>query len=141
MKKSGFTLVELFGTIIIIAIVSLITTPIIFGVIEKIRKDSVKLSVRGVFDAANLYYAHNSDKIIGESITFTCDGNKCATENNTKLNFKGTIPKSGQIIIKKSGQVEVYYLRFNNYCALGDKRTLDIQKECNKLDNTRSDMN
>ena len=37
MKKKGFTLVELLAVIVILAIIALISTPIILGVIEKTR--------------------------------------------------------------------------------------------------------
>ena len=35
MKKKGFTLVELLAVIVILAIIAVIATPIILGVIEK----------------------------------------------------------------------------------------------------------
>ena len=50
--KRGFTLVELLANIVILAIVSLITIPIITGVINKTRLNSFgrkTLSVTGVY--------------------------------------------------------------------------------------------
>ena len=38
MKKKGFTLIELLAVIVILAIIALIATPIILGIIDDTRK-------------------------------------------------------------------------------------------------------
>ena len=45
MKNKGFTLIELLGVIIILALVAVITTPVITGIIEDSKKETVKRSV------------------------------------------------------------------------------------------------
>ena len=42
MNKKGFTLIELLAVIVILAIIALIATPIILGVIDNARKNSEK---------------------------------------------------------------------------------------------------
>ena len=84
-KKRGFTLIELLAVIIVLAIISVITIPLISGVIEKTRKGSVRASVFGMFDAADLYYARNSSEpLVDGKIQFTCNGIACTTPTNGK---------------------------------------------------------
>ena len=42
MKNKGFTLIELLGVIIILALVAVITTPVITGIIEDSKKKLLK---------------------------------------------------------------------------------------------------
>ena len=53
MKRNtkGFTLVELLAVIVILAIIALIATPIILGVIEDARKGAARSSALGYADA------------------------------------------------------------------------------------------
>ena len=62
MNKKGFTLVELLAVITILAVIALITTPIIFGVIEDSRMNTFTRSVeemRNVIDMDYNEYARN----------------------------------------------------------------------------------
>ena len=43
MNKKGFTLIELLAVIVILAIIALITAPIILGVIENAKKIQLKI--------------------------------------------------------------------------------------------------
>lgn len=61
MKKSGFTLVELLGVIVVLGIVGMITVPIISSVINSSKdkalaaqQDSIKLAAKHYVDA-NIY--------------------------------------------------------------------------------------
>ena len=49
--KKGFTLIELLAVIVILAIIALIATPMILGVIETARKGAAKTSALGYLDA------------------------------------------------------------------------------------------
>ena len=141
MGKKGFTLIELLATIVVLAIVSIITVPIISGVIENVRVEAIRNSIYGMFDAADLFYAQNTTvPFEDDKIIFTCDGSGCKTENNAKLNFKGIIPKSGNIYLYSNSKTEASYIRIDKYCALGDRETLDIQLDCTKLDITKPEF-
>ena len=48
MKRNGFTLIELLATIVVIAVVSLITVPVVVSVIEKSRKASFIRSAENI---------------------------------------------------------------------------------------------
>ena len=45
-KKSGFTLIELLAVIVILAVIALIATPLIMGVIDDARKGSKQWKIR-----------------------------------------------------------------------------------------------
>ena len=50
-SNKGFTLIELLAVIVILAIIALIATPTILGVIETARKGSAEQSALGYIDA------------------------------------------------------------------------------------------
>ena len=56
-KKKGFTLIELLAVIVVLSIIALITTPIIFNVIENAKIKSIEKSCYGVIDAVRTKYA------------------------------------------------------------------------------------
>ncbi|MBD9085080.1 prepilin-type N-terminal cleavage/methylation domain-containing protein, partial [bacterium] len=116
MKKNGFTLIELLAVIVILAIIALIATPTILGVIEKAKKGSFKNSVYGLIDSANLYVAEHLES---SSLTFTCDGKSCSSKDGGKLSFKGSVPKSGNIIVDSKQKVSVEIITDGTYCATG----------------------
>ena len=106
MKRKGFTLIELLGVIVVLAVIAIITTPVILGVIEKSRKSSYKASMYGIINAADIYLTENLGKVSkNEEIVFTCDGVKCSNSEGYKLSFKGEVPKSGSIYIKGNGSI------------------------------------
>ena len=56
--KKGFTLIELLAVIVILAIIALIATPIVLGIIEDSRENSKKISAGYVISSVE--YAYNS---------------------------------------------------------------------------------
>ena len=60
--KKGFTLIELLAVIVILAIIALIATPIILGIIEDARKGSIEASANGYIDAVEYKIASNEIK-------------------------------------------------------------------------------
>ena len=56
-RKKGFTLIELLAVIVILAIIALIATPIIVGVINDAKKNAFKDTAYGIIEAGKLYYA------------------------------------------------------------------------------------
>ena len=57
--KKGFTLIELLAVIVILAVISLIATPMILGVIETSKESSAKVSAYGYIDAVETQVAIN----------------------------------------------------------------------------------
>lgn len=56
MNKKGFTLIELLAVIVILAIIALIATPIVLGIIEDARESSKERSAELVLNAVELAY-------------------------------------------------------------------------------------
>ena len=134
--KRGFTLVELLATIVILAVVSLITMPIITGVINKTRLNSLKSSAYGLLEASNLYIAqYNPDN----TIRFDIDNNKViSNDTNTMIKYKGSI-KEGTVILNNKGKVTVCITdgknsAYKNYNE--NKITLVEKNKCYIPDNT-----
>lgn len=54
-NKKGFTLIELLAVIVILAIIALISTPIVLGLINDAKKSAAKSSAYGYVDAVEKY--------------------------------------------------------------------------------------
>ena len=134
MKRKGFTLIELLAVIVVLAVVALIAVPVTMNIIETARKQSVKDSVFGLFEAGSIHYVRHQDQTSNGTMTFTCDGTNCINEAGEALKFKGARPTGGQIILKSEKDAEAYYIKLGGYCVLGTRDNLDIKKDCNKLD-------
>ena len=53
--KKGFTLIELLAVIVILAVISLITVPMLLNVVEESRKGAFKVTCNEIYDAYNQY--------------------------------------------------------------------------------------
>lgn len=129
-KKNGFTLVELLAVIVILAIIALIAIPTILGIINTAKKGAFKASVLGVIEAGEFYMATNTINYNeNEEFVFTCNGTTCSN-GEAKLAFKGEVPTSGSVVLKKDGSINVVLLANKDFCASGDKKNVEIQKDC-----------
>ena len=139
MKKKGFTLIELLAVIVVLAIVALITVPVILNVIERVRKESYRDSVYGIMESGKIYLSSHIDSISAkDEIIFTCDGDKC-TSTNDELSFKGSVPKSGSIYISGNGLIEIESLYNGKYYANGtNEEGIEITEEDSTM--TRSEL-
>ena len=106
MSKKGFTLIELLAVIVILAVISLITIPLIMGVIEESKVGAFKDSVMLSFSSAELYEARV------EVIT-------TAGINVVDLDIKNNNFKYGKIIKNANNDLEVVNVSDGNYCANG----------------------
>ena len=103
-NKDAFTLVELLGVIVVLAILALITIPIISNVITDVRIKALKSSAYGLIEASNLYYAQYGNS---SNIRFDINDNKVSSSDTDNLiSYKGSI-KSGVVILDKKGNVTV----------------------------------
>ena len=109
MKNKGFTLVELLAVIVILAIISLIATPMVLGVIEKSKKSAAIESANGILDAAEKNMIESM--LNGESKT------KYNLSNDTSLSYKGEKPESGILLIDDKGKMSIK-AKINGYCVL-----------------------
>lgn len=132
MKKKGFTLIELLAVIVILAIIALISVPIILGVIDKAKRGAFKDSVLSAYNA--LEY-----KLAELKIT------KVPTEEEGGLEVLDLPLKSdftGGRFFSRNGQIYVDKIRNNEFCAYGtiDKLTIDKTTNCDNADSTPPDI-
>ena len=132
MKKKGFTLIELLATIVILAVIALIATPIILGVINKAEQNAFKNSVYGVYDAIDYYYTINLDQTgLDKEFDFS---------KTVPLNYKGEKMVSGKITIDEKGNKIVSFVTNGEYCANGKNNDIKVSDDCIKLDETASEI-
>ena len=120
MKRNGFTLIELLATIVVIAVVSLITVPVVVSVIEKSRKASFIRSAENIKKISKKYYVDNSLEYQDiDSIYFDCNNSECISNSSNikKKNLSATGSMGdGYVKIYDKGEIE-FLLTNGKYCA------------------------
>ena len=112
MNKKGFTLIELLAVIVILAVIALITAPIVVGIINDSKESSNKISVTNYIRAVNtaITKATADNKIIKNGLyQIDKEGNICLDEiENTKcvgekinITANGNRPIVGNILIEE----------------------------------------
>ena len=91
MKSKGFTLIELLAVIVILAIIALIATPTILGVVDTARKGAAQSSILGYIDAVEKQAMINEmDESTTNDIT---DGTYTISDLTGKgVTVKGDVP-------------------------------------------------
>ena len=124
-NEKGFTLIELLAVIVILAIIALISTPVVMNVINQSRKKAAEDSAYGVVEAVKSYHAEKMLDLSATvkdtiSVVFQSDGKVKIDGASTAVAFKmsGTKPTGGTVAIGADGQVTVTGLKINGYtCA------------------------
>ena len=117
MKRKGFTLIELLAVIVILAIIALIATPTILGVIEKARKGAAEQSALGYIDAVEKQVAINQVK----DENLINDGTYDVPM--TGITVKGEAPTKGWLKIEK-GLVTNYSFVIGKYVVTKGSETV-----------------
>lgn len=125
MKVKGFTLVELLAIIVILAIIALITTPIVMDAIKSAKKGAVEEATNNYIKAVELTIQEsriNGLKLSDGEYPITIDGNICSdkalecTDNKIMIQANGEKPNYGRIVLKnKSVVIERVILKLDNY--------------------------
>ncbi len=103
MKNKGFTLIELLAVIVILAIIALITTPVVLNVIQTSREKAFIDTAYSIVSAAQKYQVSKAGK--NEQLDLTID---YTTNLNTgKISLKGELPDSGTFHIDENGKSEL----------------------------------
>lgn len=130
-RNKGFTLIELLAVIVILAIIALIATPMILGVIETAKKGGAESSAFGYIDAIEKQIA--LDILTGD--TNIIEGTNDVADINSKVSMKGDKPDGtvdGWVYVEK-GQVTDYSFKigdyFVNYDATNKKASADKNGE------------
>ena len=134
MKRKGFTLIELLGVIVVLAVIAIITTPVILGIIEKSKKGALQNSGYGLVEAGILYHAEYQNS---QTVRFDIKDNQIRTKEENKIDYKGSI-KDGTILVNNQGEVTVCindgkYAAYKNY---KDNKIIVVdQKTCTVPEN------
>lgn len=140
MRKNskGFTLIELLAVIVILAIIALITTPIILNVIEQSRRNAAVDKAWGTIDAVRVAYSQAQVDSEPVGIPFTVNFPKNASGkgtqdtdwgtvtatgggygkgyiNNQAVSASGEMPQGGYVTILADGNIIAYKLKFGQY--------------------------
>lgn len=113
-KKNGFTLIELLAVIVILAIIALITVPLILNVIEEASMGSFKSTAYGIVRSAetecvtNLIYGNSTSR----EVFF--ENYQMGTET---IKFRGKSPKSGNVYINQKCEVAIAIHDGKKWCA------------------------
>ena len=110
MNKKGFTLIELLAVIVILAVIALIATPVILGIIEKSRKGAFEQSINGIIRSAEVYRAKvEITDPIADCRYFSFEEGKDVSAPTqvldklyyplSDLGLKGDLPTEGEVMI------------------------------------------
>ena len=125
-RLKGFTLIELLAVIVILAIIALIATPIILGIINDSKKESIKSS-------AKLYVDGLSKKIASMNMTNEFNPSTCTVSNgdvtcdgqSIDYQVDGKKPTSGSITLD-NGKITEYTLSFTDYTVTKDSNGIRV---------------
>ena len=134
MKNKGFTLIELLAVIVILAIIALIATPTILGVIEKAKKGAAESSALGYIDAVEKAIATDMlDSSSFETGTYTINsqGNLVLGDKVLEIEIKGEKPNTGTVIINDKYEVSSAYIGLKKYDVTygGKKATAHVKDD------------
>lgn len=128
--KKGFTLIELLGVIILIAVIAVITTPVVNNVIKDTKEKAFKNSVQELVNITKMDY--NEYARVGK-ITYTYENDKlickaCAVNGeDTSLDYTGSLDASGEII--NDGKVITLSISNEDYSAVYKNKKVEVIKK------------
>ena len=123
--KKGFTLIELLAVIVILAIIALIATPMILGVIDTAKQGSAKSSALGYVEAVEksmmIQQVNGGAAPVAGEYTVSENGKTLSYTKDEKtytitVDFKGDVP-SGNVTIGSNGAVSGATLKFSKIYA------------------------
>ena len=125
LEARGFTLVEILAVIIILAVITLITVPIVTNAVKSARKGSFKVSAQNIVKAADKYYGEHEFEMNKVS-TFDFSKNDGKNEAGEELLVSGKKPISGKVVVSKQGDIVLADISDGTYYANYDS-TIDDQ--------------
>ena len=128
MKNKGFTLIELLAVIVILAIIALIATPIILGIITDARKQANMRS-------AELYIVAVKQSIARKSLTTDITNTTCTVQSNGNISCEGI---SGELEVQMSGNKATEGTIVIERGDVVDVQNLNVNGITYKYDNNRT---
>jgi len=131
LTRDGFTLIEMLGIIILLAIIALITVPLIFNLIHTSREKARLQTVKGIIRATDLYITnglYDDDIIIEENIYSTI-------RNDIPVGA----PEAGEIFLDENKNIALA-VKLDRYCYVknynSDEIIRKIDEDCAVLPST-----
>ena len=138
-NKKGFTLIELLAIIVILAVIAVITTPIILNVIENSKKGAAQDSALGYKDAVHKYYASrlaidSSFQMVDSIYEVDSNGYLSDGTNDYEIQVSGKVPSSGFVQIERN-IVKNACIGFDDYAVLITDGTVSdtLKGECTSV--------
>ena len=123
-NKKGFTLIELLAVIVILAIIALISVPMVLKYIQNAKEQSGEQSIKAFVKAAQIYHMANFDsKDFPMSILFP--------DYDNTLNLKNASKAKGYLNINSKGDSELLITIDNTTYAknYGDDKIYNLNKD------------
>lgn len=117
-QKLGFTLIELLAVVVILAVIALISTPIILDLIENSQKGAFKNTAYGIIEAGKYNYTNEiikSSDVKAMAFSYV-DGVETSNPSGRKLDYKGDRPKTGAVLLNAEGQIAIAIYN-GKFCA------------------------
>ena len=143
MSKRGFTLVELLAVIVILALIALITIPMVLGTVDKSENSADKRSAENYRRAVKNAIAKeslNGNRFFPTTCNViesgTDKGNLNCTLSNgdtstLKIKIEGTAPTSGTIRFEDGEPVETTLYYKGYYVTIDEKGNSELYKNSN----------
>ncbi|MDD3453496.1 MAG: prepilin-type N-terminal cleavage/methylation domain-containing protein [Bacilli bacterium] len=132
--KKGFTLIELLAVIVILAVIALIATPMILGIITKAKKGAAEASAYNYVKAVELLVATSQ---IEDTSFGNFSGAYLVSAFDEISLVKGTKPSKGTIFLNEAGIVEQASLCINNFEVSYDGVKANVEaNNCDNVSNT-----
>ncbi len=131
MNKKGFSLIELLAVITILAVIAIITTPVIFGVIENSKMNAFTSSVE---EMKNVVVMDYNEYARGGEVTYNYSNNdlvcpKCDAGTDLELDFTGDIEEGHGSITVKDGEVISLNIENNQFKATDKNGKVETVKK------------
>ena len=127
-KRTGFTLIELLAVIVILAVIALISTPLIMNAIDGAQKGAFQNTAYGILEAGK--YTYTSEVLKDGKAQFLAfsyeNGVQTSNVDDETLNYKGEKPKSGTVLINSNGDMALAIYN-GKYCAEKDYAELEVK--------------
>ena len=121
--NKGFTLIELLAVLVILAIIALITTPIILGVINDSRESAAEDKAWAYVDAVENAFALNQSSDT-PTTTFPISGDVTGDVGGQPIRVSGDTAKSGTYSISNEGIITVTDVVIGGYtCSTNSNAT------------------
>lgn len=132
--KKGFTLLELLAVVIVLAIIAIITTPVVLNVVESSKKSAFKTSI------------NNMIKLLRTEMYGQSDLEKIYTVQNgvihPNMNLSGKIDGTGVVQIDTNGNIYFCLNHSDGYYAIKEYSDIDYyvkEGTCSEMNIVNSD--